>query len=273
MMRALSRLPIAVGLALAGCGGGGHAAGRGGASGGSLGGLGGGGLGGGGLGGGGGPGSGGAGTDGGAGTGGGSGGTGGPATDGIVVTTRSGRLPTEDGTDGACDILEAVAAASTGQTVHECANPNGSTRIILTAGSYYPTSKTLRFATATNHPIRIGIADGTTGSATVDAAGAWIVDPGDPPTSCLVHVSAGASVALSDVTLTQTSFMLTGACVTRGALTIERALVTGFHEGGASVTCLPASGCDNNADDTATATMLIRNSLVDGNSTDGDGGG
>ena len=272
-MRALCCLPIAAALAIAGCSEGPPATGRGGAGGGTLSGLAGSGGGGGGA-------SGIVGTAGGSGSGGGgatggggSGGTGGQAVDGIVVNTPSGRIATENAADGNCDILEAVAAASTGQSVHECANPNGSTRIILTGGSAYPTGKTLRFATATNQPIRIGIADGTTGSATIDAAGGWVVDPTDPPTSCLLNVSGGASVELSDVTLTQAAFTLTGACVTRGSITIERGRVTGFRRGGASATCLPASGCDNNADANATATLLLRNSLVDGNSTDGDGGG
>src|SRR5437764_4774311 len=194
MMRRSLYLPIAAGLALAGCGDGGHGTGRGGAGGGSLGGLGG--LGGGGLGGGGG------GPDGGGGTG--TGGTGGPAPGGIVVNTASGLFANEKDGDGHCDILEAIAAASTGRTVHECANPNGSTRIILTGGTNYPTGKTLRFTTATSQPIRIGIADGTTGSATI-VTSAWTSDPADPTTGCLVYASGGASVELDDVTLLNTS--------------------------------------------------------------------
>src|SRR5437764_901482 len=55
----------------------------------------------------------------------------------IVVDTPSGFTATES-MDGHCDILEAVAAATRGRTVDECANPNGVTRIVLQAGATYP---------------------------------------------------------------------------------------------------------------------------------------
>jgi len=257
---------LAVALALGGCSDGGHGGGRGGGGGIGAAGMGGGGA----LGGGGGASGGGSGT-------GGTGGTGGTTpADGIVVDTPSGRAATET-IDGACDLLEAVAAATTGQTVHECANPNGSRRIILAGGGSYPIGKTLRFATAAtaDHPLQVGIADGTTGNATITATNPWLVDPGDPPTSCLLSASGDTFVELSDVTLTQApSLNLAGACLTSGWLTIQRGHVTGFRRGGISGTCLPETGCDYNASMmSATATIQVRNSLVDLNTTAGDGGG
>ena len=55
----------------------------------------------------------------------------------------------------------------------------------------------------TRSPFRFELAAGTTGRATISAAESWLLDPGDPPTSCLVHVSAAANVAASNVTLGQ----------------------------------------------------------------------
>ena len=85
------------------------------------------------------------------------GGSGGAA---IVVDTPSGLMATES-LDGVCDILEAVAAAASGRSVDECANPNGVTRIVLQGGRTYPVRKTLRLPAA----VEIGLADGATGSA------------------------------------------------------------------------------------------------------------
>src|SRR3954469_20885634 len=173
MQIALSFVPVAVAAALAaaGCGDGAHQTGGGGRGGADASGLGGGA---------------GAGAQGGQG---GTGGTGATTTDGIVVDTPSGRVASET-VDGYCDILEAVAAATTGQSVHECANPNRSLRIILKDGGSYPTGKTLRFTAAspTDQPFQIGLADGATGRATITAGDPWLLDPGDPPTSCLVNL-------------------------------------------------------------------------------------
>ena len=253
----------ALALVLAGCSDDGQVSGRGGAGGGGASGMAGGG------------GRGGTGGTGGGLAGSGGGGTGGTTpADGIVVDTPSGRAATET-VDGYCDILEAVTAATTGQTVHECANPNGSRRIILKGGADYPTGKTLRFATATtvDHTFQIAIADGTTGNATVTASDPWLLDPGDPPTSCLLHASGDANLEISDVAFMQTGRLgLSGLCVTRGSLTLERGRVTGFRRSGIVGTCLPETGCDYNADG-ALATVQVRNSLIDGNTTDAAGGG
>src|SRR4051812_30554135 len=225
--RTFVTVAIAAALALAGCGDDGHQTGGGGRGGADASGPRGGGRGG--------PGGGGRGGGrGGQGGGGGGGGTGATTTDGIVVDTPSGHVASET-VDGYCDILEAVAAATTGQSVHECANPNGSLRIILKDGASYPTGKTLRFAGAspTSQPIRIGLADGTTGRATITASDPWLLDLGDPPTSCLLNLSGGATVELSDVTLTQApSIAVTGACVTNGTFRARRASVIGFRRGG-----------------------------------------
>jgi hypothetical protein len=207
---------------------------------------------------------------------GGSGGTAGAPLDGIVVDTPSGRVAS-DSADGTCDIREAIAAARAGQSVRECANPNGSTRIILTAGASYPTARTLRLDTAPgDRPIQIGIRPGTSGTATISAAADWLLDPGDPPTSCLLHASGGVSLELSDVTLTQASSLglgLSGACLTRGVLDIRRGRVTGFRRSGIVATCLPESGCDFEGNGQDVATLRVMNSLIDGNSTADDGGG
>src|SRR6185503_11036315 len=128
----------------------------------------------------------------------GDGGDGGDAS-GIVVDTPSGTLATES-RDGRCDILEAVAAAASGKTVDECANPNGLTRIVLQAGATYPVRKTLRLAAATE----IGLADGATGSATITAAPGFSVAASDASSACLVSVADGKpDVWLRDVNLAQ----------------------------------------------------------------------
>ena len=190
------------------------------------------------------------------------------------MNTPSGRAATATA-DGYCDILEAVAAAQAGESVRECANPGRSTRVILVGGASYPTARTLRFDAGTpDRRFQIGIADGTTGAATISATTNWLLDPGDPPTSCLVHVSGGVSVALSDVTLTPApALSLSGACVTRGALDIRRARVTGFRRSGIVATCLPASGCDYESNGQDSTTLQVTSSLVDGNFTATDGGG
>jgi len=208
---------------------------------------------------------------------GGRGGTPGPISDGIVVDTPSGMRATESA-DGYCDVLEAVAAADTRQSVHECANPKGSQTIVLKGGATYPTGKTLRFKTpsAAQHPTpaRFTIAEGTGGMATISAAPPWLLDPGDPPTACLVHISNGATVEASKVMLTQDpSLALTGACVTNGALTVREGRVTGFRNGGLTATCLPSAGCDYDSDNTNGARIEVASSLVDNNASSTDGGG
>jgi len=188
----------------------------------------------------------------------------------IVVDTPSGRTAVET-RDGYCDILEAVAAAASGRTVDDCANPNGVTRIVLQPGRTYPVKKPLRLAAATE----IGIADGTAGSATITAAPGFAVVASDPSSSCLVSVASGKpDVWLRDVTLTQDpSLTLSGACITEGALNLRRVRVTGFRAGGVVATCLPGSGCDHEADVNHATTLRVLGSLVDGNHSAGKGAG
>ncbi len=209
---------------------------------------------------------------GGGGTGG--GGTGGTAIDGILVTTPSGQVASGSA-DGTCDILEAIAAARAGSTVGDCANATGSRRVLLTGGNSYPVRKTLRFdATASDQTFSLALADGTGGTAAISAVTDWFADPGDPTSSCLISASGGATLALSDVALTQApSFSLTGACVSRGDLEARRVHVSGFRRGGLSATCLPTLGCDHETNFDDGATLRVLNSLVEGNSNTGDGGG
>ena len=143
--------------------------------------------------------AGGAGNVGGAGGGGtsGTGGTAGTPLPGVVVDTASGQLAT-DMADGRCDILEAAAAAASGQSVRECANPSGSKVIVLTAGRSYPTKKTLRLVDG------VSIATNGVGSATIAAAPGWITAANDPTTGCLVHAaSSTGTIKIDDVTLSQ----------------------------------------------------------------------
>jgi alpha-tubulin suppressor-like RCC1 family protein len=265
MHRGLSLGSIAVASIAIGCGGGGNGGpGVGGRGGGVLGGS---------------SGTGGAGQAGaGGGLGGGTAGTGGAGTggaagsngDGIVVTTPSGQVATET-LDGFCDLLEAIAAATSGRSVHECANPNAAARVILTPGNSYPTAKTLRLTSA----ITIGIPDGATGAATIAGASAWATDAGDDWSRCLIYASGqAADVALADLTLTQDpSLSLSGVCATFGTLRIRRARVTGFRQGGVVATCLPATGCDHESHTDHFTTIEIQNALVDGNHSPRDGGG
>ncbi|HEY8924416.1 MAG TPA: choice-of-anchor Q domain-containing protein, partial [Polyangia bacterium] len=205
----------------------------------------------------------------------------GTTTDGIVVDTPSG-MPATESADGYCDILEAVAAADTRQSVHECANPKGSQTIVLKGGATYPTGKTLRFKTPpapkNPTPVQFTVADGTPGMATISAAQPWLLDPGDPPTACLLHISKGALVAARRVMLTQArdaSLALTGACVANGALTFREGRVTGFRESGLSATCVPSAGCnyDSHSDNPDGARVEVASSLVDNNASSTDGGG
>jgi len=197
-------------------------------------------------------------------------GDGGSDGNAIVVTTPSGVTAVET-RDGTCDILEAVTAAASGRTVDDCANPKGVKRIVLQAGRTYPVKKPLRLSAGTE----IGIADGTAGSATITAAPGFAVVAGDPSSACLVSVAAGKpEVWLRDVTLTQDpGLMLSGACITNGALNLRRVRVTGFRAGGVVATCLPAAGCDHEDDVNNWTTLRVMASLVDGNRSAGKGAG
>ena len=204
----------------------------------------------------------------------GAGGAPGPANSAIVVTTPSGQAATES-LDGACDLLEAVAAATSGHAVHECANPSGATRVVLTAGNSYPLRKTLRLTSR----IAIGVAGDATGQAAITAASGWVTVPGDDPSGCLVHASGpAADVELNDVALSQDpsvtpSLALAGVCATSGLVQLRRARVTGFGRGGIVATCLPATGCDHENQTDQATTIAVRNSLIDGNHSPRNGGG
>ena len=188
----------------------------------------------------------------------------------IVVDTPSNMVATGK-LDGHCDLLEAAAAAATGFSVNDCANPNGVARIVLQPGSVYPLPKTLRLSGATE----IGLPDGATGRATISATLGFAVDPGDAASACLVLAGdAKAKITIADVELTQDpSLTLSGACLTRGDLNLRRVRVDGFRAGGLSATCLPTSGCDHEADDQQAATLRVMNALVDGNRNAATGGG
>ncbi|HEY8927034.1 MAG TPA: hypothetical protein VIU64_21775 [Polyangia bacterium] len=195
----------------------------------------------------------------------------------------SGRVASESADDGYCDILEAISAASTGRPVHECANPARSTRIVLQGGARYPITKTLRFLPGAGPPLEVTVAGGTGERATITAADPWLLDPGDPQTSCLLSVfstsappatsaTGSGAVEVSDVDLSATtSQSLTGACVAAGALTVRRTHVTGFKGGGLAATCLPDQGCRAERGDVAT--LRVASSLVDANTTDRMGAG
>ena len=174
--------------------------------------------------------------------------------------------------DGHCDILEAVAAATAGHSVGDCANSNSVSRVALRPGSTYPVRKTLRLTGG----VEIGIADGTTGRATISAAEGFAVDPRYPATSCLVFAAdAKPQVWLRDVTLTQDP-----------SLTLIRRL---RHEGHAQPSPQPASpafrraassrrACRRRAAITRRTPARRRPStcsasLVDGNRSTGKGGG
>ena len=121
---------------------------------------------------------------------------------------------------------------ASGQSVDECANPrdrraSSSRRRDLPDGQ----DAALRAGTP-DRRFEIGIADGTTGTATISATTDWLLDPGDPPRAVSSHVSGGVAVASAprrhaDARLPRSA--LSGACVTRGALDLRRARVTGFR--------------------------------------------
>jgi alpha-tubulin suppressor-like RCC1 family protein len=197
-------------------------------------------------------------------------GDGGAEVTGIVVNTPSGQAATET-EDGYCDLLEAAAAATTRQSVRECRNPRAVSRVVLQPGASYPIRRTLRLSGA----VEIGLAPGAVGSATISAPATFTIIPGDPSSTCLVTAAdAKSNVWLRDVTLTQDpGLTLSGVCVTKGMLGVRRARVTGFRAGGIVATCLPASGCDHEADIDQGTSLQVLGSLIDGNRNAGKGGG
>jgi alpha-tubulin suppressor-like RCC1 family protein len=197
----------------------------------------------------------------------------GGASNAIVVDTTSGVMATAK-QDGRCDLLEAALAAEIGLSVGDCANPNGVARIVLQPGSIYPLPRALRLSGRTE----IGIPDGLSGSAMIEAAPGFVVDPRDASSGCLVSVADGAAqVSLHDVTLggdpNLTGLTISGACITKGMLNLRRARVTGFRASGVVATCLPAAGCDHESDTEQATTLRVLDSVIDGNRTAGKGGG
>src|SRR4029077_11715635 len=59
----------------------------------------------------------------------------------------------------------------------------------------------------------------------------------------------------------------------RGSVNLRRVRVTGFDAGGVVATCLPASGCDHEADTEAATTLRVFSSLIDGNHSASKGAG
>src|SRR4029079_2432853 len=121
----------------------------------------------------------------------------------------------------------------------------------------------------------VGLADGATGAATITAAPDFVVDAGNPVTSCLVAVPATkAQVSLHAVPLSQdSSLTLSGACVWLGRLNVRRAHVTQFRAAGLVANCLPAAGCDHEANVDQSSTLRLLGSLVDENRNANKGGG
>ena len=85
--------------------------------------------------------------------------------------------------------------------------------------------------------------------------------------------TAMPDVWLRDVTLTRIRPDLVGRLRHEGSLGLRRARVTGFRAGGVVATCLPASGCDHEADSNQATTLHVLGSLIDGNRSAGKGGG
>ena len=159
------------------------------------------------------------------------------------------RAGTEDGT---CDILEAVAAAQTGQSVTNAPTRKARRASSLNRGALYPIGKTLRFSGGTE----IGLADGATGSATIAAA------PGLPSIPATrVRLSRPRRRRQADVWLRDVDPDASSEPAALGGMHQRRrprpapCRVTGFSAGGLVATCLPASGCDHKAD-TGRATTL-----------------
>src|SRR5262252_8962469 len=184
----------------------------------------------------------------------------------IAVTTNV----VTDAADGACDLVEAVRAASTGEAVHgDCPAPSGMSPVVLRAGQTYAIHSPLRLTTG------VQIQSCGTGMATIEAGGDWTADPADAFGRCAVVVTGdGIDAKLTGVTLSQATAAppLTGACVTLGSLDLRRGRVTGFGRGGLLASCHPEAGCDHDGRGQG-ATVRVFNSLVDENHNPDDGGG
>lgn len=189
----------------------------------------------------------------------------------LVVDTPSGQVATES-LDGYCDILEAVAAANTDRPVHECPAGHGADRIVLAKGAHYPTAKTLRLTSA----ISIGIADDSSGRATISAAPGFASDAAaDRWSSCLIYASVQDGVVkLTDLTLAQDpSLSVSGVCVSGGSFELRRGQVAGFRQGGIAGYCLPSLGCDHEQVPENGTTLTVMSSLVADNRSPRNGGG
>jgi hypothetical protein len=184
----------------------------------------------------------------------------------LAVTTTS----VTDTPDGHCDIVEALAAATTMQPVHgDCPAGDGADEIVLADGATYTIDATLRVVTA------VQFRTGGGGRATITAGGIWRDDPADPWSDCALFVSGdGASLTVMDLTLAQagSATALSGACVTAGSLLLRRVHVTGFARGGIVSLCDPASRCDHDQLGQA-STVSVYSSLIDLNSSPANGGG
>jgi hypothetical protein len=170
----------------------------------------------------------------------------------IRVTTERGG----DVDDGLCSLVEAIAAANSGMAVNtgDCPAGTGSAVIELPPGTY-ETETTLELT----RPVEIRGAG--MGKSIIVVAGDAL--------GCSVRVAApGIAVHLIGLTLRQASDgaapgSLTGVCVTAGTLRLRHGRVTGFTAGGMRAEAAPG----------ATAKLEIFNSLIDGNSNRGNGGG
>jgi hypothetical protein len=174
-----------------------------------------------------------------------------PGRHAIAVTTTSATVAA----DGACSLPEAIAASNSHTSGNgDCEAGTGDDVIELPAGTYE--------MTATLAPAESVEIHGTAMADTVVAFGG-------AASACGVSVAApGKQVQLTSLTLRPTTggatpAALTGVCVAAGTVRVRHARVTAFTGGGLRAA---ASGADE-------AKIEIYNSLVDGNSNAGDGGG
>ena len=176
--------------------------------------------------------------------------------------------------DGFCDILEAVAAAASGRSVRRLRQPERGDARRPPAGPDVP-GEARRCASFGRRP-RSASPTAPPGSATITAAPGFAVDRRDPSSACLVLVADGTpDVWLRDVTLTQDPGLDAVGRLrdTKGALDLRRVRVTGFGAGGIGATCLPASGCDHEADSGAATTLRVLGSSSTANHSAGKGAG